>query len=170
MTTRATSSVILLFVFLGGLGLGGCSTFNRDWNALEQPPELPPELGHESASLQTPDEQPVQPDGIEGRWEGTWSSEANGHHGGLRCIISRDDQETLIARYHATYGWCFTFEYSMPMEVDESGETIRFSAQADLGWLAGGQYEYEGTIIGDAFSSTYECKRDHGIFEMKRVD
>ncbi len=76
----------------------------------------------------------------------------------------------LQARYHATYGPFFTFEYTVPMTVSRAGEAFRFSAGADLGWLAGGWYDYEGRVVGDEFTSTYRCKRDHGTFRMSRVE
>jgi hypothetical protein len=75
----------------------------------------------------------------------------------------------LQARYHATYGCCFTFEYTVPMVVAQEGEIHRFAAEADLGWLAGGRYEYAGEIAGDTFTSTYRCARDHGTFQMTSV-
>ena len=47
--------------------------------------------------------------------------------------------------------------------------TLSFTADADLGWLAGGKYEYDGSVEGDDFQSTYNSKGDHGTFEMQRV-
>lgn len=131
----------------------GCSTFQRDWDGLVQDPGV-------ETSVKT---------GLAGQWEGTWLSDANGHGGGLRCIIAPDETGTLIARYHATYGGFLTFEYDMPMRVQKDGDTYRFASEADLGWLAGGRYKYEGTVVGDEFLSTYRSKGDHGTFRMQRV-
>lgn len=134
---------------LSALILGGCSTFDRDWEAMAQ---------SDNATA-----------GLEGRWNGTWLSDANGHTGGLRCILSKDEEGTLQARYHATWACCFTFEYSVPITATQEGDTYRFLGEADLGWLAGGLYVYEGDVTGDQFSSTYRCERDHGTFQMIRV-
>lgn len=131
----------------------GCSTFQRDWDAMET----------SSGAVSTVEK------GLIGQWEGTWLSDANGHGGGLRCIITPNETGTLIARYHATYARILTFEYEMPMRVENDGDTYRFAASADLGWLAGGRYEYEGTVVGDEFNSTYRSKGDHGTFRMQRV-
>ena len=57
----------------------------------------------------------------------------------------------------------------MPMEVVADGDVYRFSAEADLGWLAGGRYEYDGSVDGDNFRSTYKSKSDYGTFKMARV-
>ena len=159
---RSNWSCVHFFFLLLVVFLQGCSSFNRDWEVQGAQSEM--------ALQETLVEQSVSTEGLEGHWEGTWRSEDNGHEGGLRCIITRNEEDTLIARYHATYGMFFTFEYKMPMEVVKEKEFYLFSAETDLGWLAGGLYKYEGTVIGDDFASTYKCKRDHGIFEMKRVD
>ena len=151
--------VLLASVALALIHAAGCSTFNHDWKLLASEP-LTPE----------PDDPHA---GLLGRWQGEWRSDSNGHHGGLRCIIERDatDEHTgdLHARFRATYGWCFVFEYAMPMEAEVEGDSYRFSASADLGWLAGGVYQYNGTVEGDAFHATYESRGDHGVFEMTRV-
>lgn len=152
----------LFTAWLLALLLGGCSTFNRDWNRMEQlalagPVEEAPSAGPLDAML--------------GRWEGTWQSDSNGHHGALRCIITlSDDAESDVhARFRARYGSIMVFEYAMPMVVECDGDTCRFAASADLGRLAGGVYDYQGAVTGDVFTATYQCKSDRGTFEMRRV-
>ncbi len=151
--TAKTRFVFLILSCCSCSLFAGCSTFERDWDALGQTPAV-------ETSVET---------GLAGHWDGTWLSDANGHGGGLRCIIAPDESGTLIARYHATYGGFLTFEYDMPMSVQKDGDTYRFAAEADLGWLAGGLYEYAGTVVGDEFNSTYKSKGDHGTFRMNRV-
>ena len=153
MMTAITRFIILILSCCICSLFAGCSTFQHDWDGLVQNPGV-------ETSVKT---------GLAGQWEGTWLSDANGHGGGLRCIIAPDESGTLIARYHATYGGFLTFEYDMPMSVQKDGDTYRFAAEADLGWLAGGLYEYEGTVVGDEFNSTYRSKGDHGTFRMQRV-
>ena len=134
--------------------INGCSTFNRDWEANAQS-----EAARSDAAAA----------GLEGRWNGTWLSDANGHTGGLRCILSKDEEGTLQARYHATWGCCFSFEYTVPVTATQEGDTHNFHGEADLGWFAGGLYKYDGQVTGDDFSSNYSCERDHGTFQMTRV-
>jgi hypothetical protein len=157
--TRALLQVLLLSLGIGGGAvLTGCSTFARDWQAM-------------GAIADDADAHTVTAAlALEGRWKGTWHSDVNDHSGKLRCIVTTDEEGELQARYHATYGCCFTFEYAMPMAVRQEGEVYHFSAEADLGWLAGGLYEYEGQVVGDEYTSTYSCERDNGTFQMKRVD
>jgi hypothetical protein len=126
----------------------GCSTFNRDWKAAAR-----------SAPLA---------DTIEGRWDGTWRSETNGHHGRLRCLITRRPDGDYDARFHANYNIILPlrYGYTVPLEVQETNGVFKFQGKAKLGWLAGGLYEYAGEVVTNRFFSTYKCQRDHGTFEM----
>src|SRR6185503_1791788 len=65
----------------------GCSTFNRDWKR----GSADVALAHD----------------IDGRWEGSWLSENNGHQGRLRCLVTRLDDRSYRARFKATYWKCF---------------------------------------------------------------
>ena len=136
-----------------GLGLiaatAGCSSFENDWQAAN------------GFAV-----------GIEGRWEGTWSSDASGHQGGLRCLVTRRADEGFDARYRATYdsGLCGTvsFEYTVPMKIQSGPDGWRLQGRADLGWLVGGVYEYDGLATPERFFCTYEASGDHGIFTLRR--
>ena len=126
--------------------LSGCSSFNRDWRSYE---------GETS-------------EGIAGLWTGTWLSEANGHHGGLRCILTTLSDSQIQARYRASYMHILRFEYSVPMRVEGSKGVYAFTGEADLGEMAGGLYTYAGSITGAIFKATYHSERDWGIFELER--
>jgi len=104
-----------------------------------------------------------------GSWEGSWLSEVNGHHGRLRCIVTRLDDVHYRARYKATYWKIFRFSYTVDMQVEQpSGGGFRFLGEADLGWWGGVVYHYEGHASPTYFFSTYSSKYDHGKFQMKR--
>ena len=105
---------------------------------------------------------------IEGRWEGRWLSHTNGHHGRLRCLLSKTPEGQYSARVHANYVKILTFGYTVPLKVRESPGLYYFSGDADLGQLAGGSYHYDGQATATNFFSTYRAKADGGIFEMKR--
>src|SRR4030095_1735842 len=113
-------TILLCFV------ANGCSTFNYDWNiAAKQPTPL---------------------NDMQGRWEGKWLSEANGHNGKLRCLLTRLDDTQYKARYRATYGKVFRFSYDAYVTVEQSNESFKFQGDTDLGSLAGGVYHYEGVV------------------------
>jgi hypothetical protein len=144
-----------------GLGLlvlmGGCSSFGRDWDAAL------PTAGSSASGSGLPT----------GCWEGFWHSDASGHQGSLRCIITRRDNSEFDARYYASYSWWiipFTFEYTVPLTIVRDGDAWHSRGSAELScWVAGGLYEYEGRSAGDEFIASYRSDFDHGVFRLKRV-
>lgn len=141
---------LLLLAALPLLLTGGCSTFNRDWKTAAQ--------------------QPTTPNSIEGRWEGKWLSETNGHTGKLLCLIASESENRCTARFRATYAKIFRFSYKVILEIQPHYGGWEFNGQEDLGKLAGGVYVYEGRASPTSFFSTYRSKYDHGIFEMRRPE
>jgi hypothetical protein len=139
-----TCSLLLVLLILGS----GCGTFNRDWKRAA------------SASTSTA--------GMEGRWQGTWLSETNGHNGKLRCLVKKEADGSYQARFKARYEKVLSFGYTVPLKVQETEESFRFEGDADLGSLAGGVYHYTGHATLTNFFSTYSCKYDRGTFHMRR--
>jgi hypothetical protein len=139
---------------LGLLLAAGCSSAaDRDWADAERLPRAA-DLGNT-------------------RWSGTWHSDASGHEGTLRCIITPRADSGYDAHYYATFGWFifgFSFEYILPMtiEKDDGGWRFRGSAVLDY-WIQGGPYEYEGRADEEHFAASYNAGFDRGIFRMKRV-
>ena len=130
--------------------LCGCSTFNRDWKEAAR--------------------QPLAPDSIEGRWEGKWLSDANGHTGKLRCLLSRESDSRYSARFRATYWKVFRFSYTVPLRFEQRDGLWQFTGEENLGKLAGGVYHYEGRVALTNFSATYRSQYDHGTFQMRRPE
>jgi hypothetical protein len=126
---------------------GGCSTFERDW---------------EAAALEAGAAGP-----IEGRWQGEWRSEATGHTGELRAIVRRTGPLAFEARYRARWGCCFSFEITVPLPLHRDGEGYAFAGEHDLGW-PWGTYRYRGTVRGPELRSTYETSSDRGVFALAR--
>jgi len=131
--------------------LAGCSTFERDWRDARETPRFQ--------------------DDMAGRWEGTWRSDRNGHNDQLRAVIATGSNGVYSTQFHAKYKigiFRFSFGYTVPLQVERTNDTYRFQSEADLGWLGGGVYRYEGAATGTNFFSTYRSKYDHGKFEMRR--
>jgi len=146
----ATKSAVLLLAGIVVLFSIGCSTFNRDWKKAAQTA--------------------VAPESMEGRWQGHWLSDVNGHNGKLLCIVSRDGFGDYQARFKATYQKVFKFSYTVPLTIDQTNGVWHFTGEENLGKLAGGVYEYAGTATLTNFHSTYRSKYDHDVFEMKRPE
>ncbi len=130
------------------LSVTGCSSFNRAWRSAEKIP--------------------VTPDSMAGRWQGHWSSDANGHSGKLLCIVSRQNDGDYAARFRATYMKILKFSYTVPLKVEPQDGGWHFHGEENLGSLAGGVYQYEGKATLTNFNSTYRSTYDHGVFEMER--
>jgi hypothetical protein len=95
-------------------------------------------------------------------------SQANGHSGKLRCLISPLPENVYQARFHAKYMKIFSFSYTVNLEARRTNDTFNFTGSADLGAL-GGVYRYGGHAEGTNFFSTYSSKYDHGTFQMRRL-
>ena len=128
----------------------GCSSFNREWKRAATP---------------------SPPHAMTGRWEGTWHSDVNDHSGLLRCLVTPQTNGVYQARFYAKYKrlLTFSFSYSAPLTVRRNKEVFLFEGEANLGWYAGGRYEYQGHADGVGFFSTYRNKYDRGTFQMKRT-
>jgi hypothetical protein len=140
------------FLFLLACGfLGSCSmAFKREWRErVAQGPKL----------------------GIEGAWQGTWVSTANGHHGKLRCLIgpAKNAEGDREFHYHATWASLVGGSYRATHRVALSKAGAAFKGEHLMPRWAGGRYVYGGTIQGDDFKACYECSKDQGTFEMQRV-
>lgn len=141
------SFVRFALVLLSFTLLSGCSSFNKDWK--------------KAAASPAP--------GILGAWEGRWISAMNGHNGKLRCIMTQTGDNHYDARFRAKYKRILSFEYTVPLQVVQEGNSFRFEGSADLGKLAGGLYTYKGAASSNTFFSTYDSKYDHGKFDMRRA-
>lgn len=125
----------------------GCS-FNRDWKRAAA--------------------RPAGTNEISGAWIGHWRSDANGHHGQLRCILTPHSTDAYMARFRARFWKIFAAGYAVPLTFTSTNGVHTFQGSANLGALGGGLYTCEGSITPNAFESTYNSKRDHGTFVLRR--
>jgi hypothetical protein len=147
-----TFALRALLALLLGATVTGCSSFQREWEraAATGPANLPK--------------------GMTGRWAGQWESDKNHHRGELRCIVTEMTNGLYSARFHARYKRVFnlTFGYTVVLEARARDDGFDFHGTANLGWYAGGTYEYKGFATATNFHSSYSCKYDHGLFQMTR--
>lgn len=126
----------------------GCSSFNYEWRR--------------TVKTEVPNNSP------QGPWEGRWKSDANGHSGRLRCLITSKGPTGTEARFRATFARIFTYEYAVPVSLIQETNRLHLEGAANLGWLAGGRYTYDGFLTSTQFNSTYRSRHDHGVFELTR--
>ena len=140
---------VVSFLFVAALLFGsGCASFNHEWEQVGK--------------------SPIPSHSIEGRWLGVWASAVSGHTDALRCVITRTEEGGYRARFHAKYRKVLSFGYTVPLTVESTKNAYAFHGEANLGWMAGGRYHYEGSANATNFQSTYSCKYDHGTFQMTR--
>lgn len=129
--------------------VAGCSGFNSKWKRAGQ------------------EARPAE--GMIGRWEGSWKSEKNGHHGKLRCIATPSTNGMVSAQFHARFWKIFSYGYTVPLQVRQTAGVETFEGEANLGKMAGGVYHYSGVVSATNWQSTYRSTGDHGFFHMNRV-
>jgi hypothetical protein len=112
---------------------------------------------------------PSAANGLQGRWEGEWTSEANGHRGALRCVLSTSTSGEYEATFHAVYCHALRVCYSVPLHGQLNGGKLSLDGETDLGRLAGSVYSYKGEADDKQFNCAYRCKYDHGTFHLKPV-
>ncbi len=143
---RTLLSLAGVFLLVGA----GCSApkFEREWN--------------EALARGVPAK------GIEGPWEGSWKSEASGHTGGLRCLVSAPEDPAAPWGFHYWFSWSgLQSSYRSSYIVREEDGVFRFTGETNLGAL-GGVYRHDGTATADRFEASYSSKGDRGTFGMTR--
>jgi hypothetical protein len=111
--------------------------------------------------------QPKSNSGLEGRWLGEWASEANGHRGALKCLLTKTESGEYQATFYAAYAKFLSVCYNVTLHGRQMGEKLKLEGEADLGQLAGGIYNYQGEADETEFNCTYRCAYDHGTFCLK---
>ncbi|HTL18368.1 MAG TPA: hypothetical protein VL793_14120 [Patescibacteria group bacterium] len=108
-------------------------------------------------------------DPVEGRWQGEWISERNGHRGELKCVLVEAGPECCRAYFYATFSKLFRVGYETDLKREQTEKGVRLRGEQNLGALAGGTYRSEGEVQGDQFICHYSCKYDQGRFQLRRV-
>ena len=111
---------------------------------------------------------PAPTNDMAGPWQGAWASKKNKGHDQLRCLITKVSERDYQARFRAHYWKVFRFGYTVVLRGQRQGNEAAFQGDANLGWYAGGKYQYAGRASATNFFSTYQSKADHGEFRMQR--
>ncbi len=117
----------------------------------------------------------TSPRDLTGPWQGAWRSEVNGHHGELRCIVSRaraageaDSTNRHRFHYHATFMKVLSATYDVTHEVKQSKDGFVYAGDQKISGMGGGLYHYEGKGTPERFNATFRSESDHGVFELRR--
>jgi len=137
----AGKMMMLAILALGG----GCSHFDQEWNAAANRPET----------------------GGEGRWQGKWVSDVDGHSGELRCVLRRQGPNTYLASFNGTFWQVLSFSYDSPLHGYTNDGEFELAGRQDL-CLPEGSFFYDGHVNNERFFLTYRAKYDGGHAVMSR--
>jgi len=182
---------LLYHLFFGGLkgfrflvligmlvGASGCSTpfstpfssYERAWRKAAPTQKASAAKSASSVSTSILQRGFADLDSLNGRWQGTWKSKVNGHHGTLRCLMQEIEPGLYSAWFDSTFLRVVHFKSRTELRTERKGDHWQFEGEKDLGWWVGGLYTYRGEASPLDFQSTYHCKADHGLFTLKRLD
>jgi hypothetical protein len=142
-----------LLALMLSLSVSSCSgRFQRDWKTTAVAPVT------------------TAPKNVAGSWQGTWKSEATGHQGTLKAVVSEvpEKENRYAFRYHATWSNLFSATFESEHMAKPQGRNFVLTGHHDLGFLFGGVYHYEGTATPSLLKCRYRSKLDHGVFELQR--
>ncbi len=110
------------------------------------------------------------PTDITGAWEGTWKSEATGHTGDLRCLVTRDEETSNDYRFHYWASWkrFVSGEFVVEYPVTQRGDRFSFGGKYDLGKSFGGTFTHEAVATPVTYDATYSAAADKGTVTMVR--
>jgi hypothetical protein len=116
----------------------------------------------------------------DGKWEGTWQSDATDYNGHLQALIIHTTHTTLNGAYVQQYEASFRLRY---MEVGFQEYTItlnattladgrlHFEGKQDLGYFKGGIMRLDGFIYPnkDELYCDYATDKDVGTYKMRHI-
>ncbi|GIW81130.1 MAG: hypothetical protein KatS3mg105_2937 [Gemmatales bacterium] len=104
---------------------------------------------------------------ISGKWSGKWESRKSGHRGPLHATLRRVDDCHYRARFHGRFWKVFPFFYTAKLTiVSETPDCVVLAGESRL--LFFGTFRYHAQVTACDFCATYESRRDHGEFVMRR--
>ena len=112
---------------------------------------------------------PADPADMSGRWEGEWISGTTSHRGSLRCVVETHTDQRWRGHFRGGYAKVFRACYATDLHVAKIGDDrYTFSGKSDLGWAAGGGYEFDGQGSAAELVFRYRSKMDQGEFRLRR--
>jgi hypothetical protein len=152
---------LLCLVSLGLLA--SCSSFDMRYNSTKPLPTANP------AAL------------ADGKWEGTWQSDATDFAGHIQALIHATTQTTYNEQKVQQYSATFKFYYLEFFGYDEYSVTlnattlpdgrVHFEGKKDLGYFRGGIIRFDGIVYPntDTLFCDYASDSDTGTYKMRRI-
>jgi len=151
------------FLCLASLGLFvSCTAFDSRWAA-------------------TPTPKSANPSALaDGKWEGTWQSDATDYNGQVQALVLHTSQTILdketVQQYEASFRMRWMQigydEYTVTLNATKLADgRIHFEGKKDLGFYKGGIIRFDGFIYPDKDSlyCDYASEKDAGTYKMRRI-
>ena len=151
------------FLCLVSLGfLASCSNFDHRWDTTASLPAANP------AAL------------ADGKWEGTWQSDATDYNGHVQALILHTSQSIVDSQTVQQYSASFRLRY-MEFGYREFTTTlnatkladgrVHFEGKKDMGYFFGGIVRLDGFIYPDKdeLYCDYATDKDAGTYKMRRI-
>ena len=155
---RVASLLCLVSVGL----LASCSNFDMRYNAYVPLPTANPTAQ------------------ADGKWEGTWQSDATDYYGHIQALIYATTQSTYNELKVQQYAATFRFYY-MDIPYEEITVTlnattladgkVHFEGKKDLGYFKGGIMRFDGFVYPnkDSLYCDFASEKDAGTYKMRRI-
>ena len=142
--------------------LASCNSFDARWATTPMPPTANP------AAL------------ADGKWEGTWQSDATDFNGHIQAIILHTTQTILdketVQQYEASFRMRYFEigydEYTVTLNATKLADgRIHFEGKKDLGYFKGGIVRFDGLVFPDTdeLYCDYASDKDAGTYKMRRI-
>jgi hypothetical protein len=148
---------------LVSLGLfASCSAFDQRW-------------------ADTPAPKAANPSALaDGKWEGTWQSDATDYQGQIQAMILHTTQTILdketVQQYEASIRMRWMEvpydEYTVTLNATKLADgRVHFEGKKDLGYFKGGILRFDGFIFPDKdeLYCDYASDKDAGTYKMRRI-
>jgi hypothetical protein len=151
-----------LFCLISVGFLASCSSFDRQW-------------------IQTPDPTMASPAALlDGKWEGTWQSDATDYAGQIRSIVIHTTEALIekekVQQYSASFRMAWFGipydEFTVTLNATKMDDgRIHFEGKKDMGLYKGGILRFDGYLLPlkDVFYCDYASEKDSGTYKMRRI-
>jgi hypothetical protein len=103
---------------------------------------------------------------VGGRWVGEWASDANGHRGPLRVVVTPAG-DGFDVRFSGRFAKVIPFAYRQHLTaVGASGDAVFLTADRRLPLF--GTFHLDATLTPTAFDARYAAGRETGRFTLRR--
>lgn len=109
----------------------------------------------------------AEPPDLTGTWSGHWESHSSGHRGPLSATFQKANETQYHVVFRGRFLKIIPFRYQTDLDITGyQDDTVLLAGSRKL--LFFGTFSYSAEATCADFTATYEARKDHGAFIMKR--